>query len=70
MHDQRATPGFHAKLRTPEYYETVITTIKQHRRQVTLREVAAKLNAKSLTTPTGLIWDRQKLASFIRNNKV
>lgn len=70
MDAYKAPPGFAAKLRTPEYYEAVTTTIKLHRRTVTLREVAARLNAKNLTTPSGLIWNRQRLACFIRNSKI
>ncbi|MBQ5946409.1 hypothetical protein [Massilia sp. ST3] len=70
MDAYKAPPGFAAKLRLPEYYEAVTTTIKLHRRTITLREVAAKLNAKNLTTPAGRVWTRQNLASFIRNNNI
>lgn len=70
MDDYKAAPGFHARLRLPLYYEIVATTVRQLRRTTTLREMAVQLNAKQLTSPTGKPWDRQKLASFIRNNNI
>jgi hypothetical protein len=69
MHD-RATPAFHGKLRQPAYYEALTTQIKLHRRSITLRQLAEKLNAKLLTTPTGLFWNRARLANFIRNTGI
>lgn len=70
MHEERATPAFHGKLRQPEFYEAAVTIIKRHRRLVTLREVAEKLNAANLTTPTGLSWNRARLANFIIGNSI
>lgn len=69
MHD-RAAPAFHGKHRLPAYYEALATQIKLHRRTITLRELAEKLNAARLTTPTGLLWDRARLANHIRNSNI
>ena len=70
MYDQRATPAFHGRLRQPDFYAAVVAVIKRHRRLMTLREVATKLNAASLTTPTGLSWNRARLANFIIGNNI
>lgn len=70
MGDQKATPAFHGKLRTADFYEAVNTTIRQHRRTATLREIAEKLNAKLLTTPSGLVWSRSRVANYLRNTGI
>lgn len=70
MYEKRATPAFHGRLRQPDFYTAAVTIIKQHRRLMTLREVAEKLNAASLTTPTGLSWNRARLANFIIGNGI
>ena len=68
--DDRVAPAFHGKQRSAAYYENLTTQIKLHRRTMTLRELAERFNSKLMTTPTGLIWNRARLANFIRNSNI
>lgn len=65
-----AIPAFAGKARTESYYETVNQTIRALRRMVTNREIASRLNAKSLTTPRGNLWNRERVAQYIRNQGI
>lgn len=66
---QNAAPGFGSKLKTPEYYSQVQDIIAVLRGHSTLRVIASHLNAQNFTTPSGLAWSRDRLATFLKQNK-
>ncbi|RNF30683.1 hypothetical protein NM04_11215 [Massilia aurea] len=66
----KAAPAFAGKLRTESYYITTDATIRSLRRTVTNREMAERLNAKNMTTPSGKVWDRQRVAQYIRSRAI
>jgi hypothetical protein len=67
---QNAAPGFGQKLKTPDYYAQVRDIIAVLRGHSTLRTIAAHLTAQGFATPTGLPFTRDRLATFLKQNKL
>jgi len=65
-----ATPAFHGKLRTPEFYANITRIIRAGGRITRLRTHAERLNALGLTTPSGLPWTKERVRNFIRNTNL
>ena len=66
---QNAAPGFGSKLKNDEYYSQVQSIIAVLRGRSTLRTIALALNEQGFTTPTGLPFTRDRLATFLKQNK-
>lgn len=67
---QNAAPGFGSKLKTEDYYSQVQAIIAVLRGHSTLRTIASHLTAQGFTTPSGLAWTRDRLATFLKQNKI
>jgi hypothetical protein len=67
---QNASPTFGGKLKTNDYYTQVREIIAVLRGRSTLRTIAAHLNSQGFRTPTDLIWTRDRLATFLKQNKL
>lgn len=67
MSTLQAKPEFGAKKMLPEYYTTVNSIIAVLRPVATLRVMAEHLNNAGLSTPSGLPFDRQRLAAYLRS---
>ncbi|MQA37849.1 hypothetical protein [Rugamonas aquatica] len=63
----QAPPTFGGKLNNDRYYEAVMNTINALRPASSLRAIANHLTAAGFLTPTGLPWNRLRVAAFIRN---
>lgn len=61
-------PQFGAKLKPAQYYTTVRDIYNTLRPVASLRVISQHLNAANLTTPTGLPFNRVRLANFIRGS--
>jgi hypothetical protein len=66
---QIASPAFGGKLKTDEYYIQVRDIIRVMHGYSTLRRIALTLNEQGFTTPTGLPFTRDRLATFMKQNK-
>jgi hypothetical protein len=69
MSVQNAVPGFGKPLRNADYYALVDEVTDGLRPFATLRSIAAKLNEQGLQTPSGLIWNRERVAQYLRHRK-
>jgi hypothetical protein len=67
---QNQQPAFGGKLKTPAFYDAVNSCIRVLRPYSTLRTIANHLNSVGLKTATGLIWNRERLANYIRNTSL
>jgi hypothetical protein len=67
MSTQLAPPSFGGKLNTSSYYANVNSIISVLRGASTLRTIAAHLNGMGFLTPSGLVWSRERVATYIRN---
>ena len=65
-----ATPAFDGKRKTTQYYEAVNGIIKALRPASTLRTIAQHLNSAGFLTPSDLIWDRTRVASYLRSSAI
>jgi hypothetical protein len=65
-----AIPQFGGKLDTAAYYDAVTSIIKVMRPMATLRTVADHLKLAGFVTPSGLTWNRERLANFLRSTAV
>lgn len=63
-------PTFGGRLNTPQYYSSVDSICRMLRPAATLRTIANHLNAAGFKTPSGLIWDRQRVANYLRNKSI
>jgi hypothetical protein len=63
----QAKPAFGAKKMLPEYYSAVNSILAVLRPVATLRVMAAHLNNAGYSTPSGLPFDRQRLAAYLRS---
>lgn len=63
-------PRFGGKLLSAEFYSQLDSVILSMRPHTTQRAIANRLNELSLTTPTGLPFNRNRLAAYIRNAKL
>lgn len=70
FYNSMAAPSFHGKLRTPEFYTAISSVIKANGRMTTLRKHAERLNQLGLTTPSGLVWNRDRVRNFIKNTNL
>jgi hypothetical protein len=60
-------PTFGGRLRASAYYDQVLAFITPLRETLTLNAICTALNTAGLTTPSGLIWNKVRLANFIRS---
>lgn len=65
-----ATPQFGGKLNTAAYYDSINSIIKVMRPMATLRTVASHLNTAQFLTPSGLTWNRERLANYLRSTAI
>ena len=62
----QSRPSFGGKLKQPEFYASVDSILAVLRPTATLRVMAEHLNRAGFTTPSGLIWTRSRVASYLR----
>lgn len=65
-----AKPAFGGKKKTDQYYDAVNGIIKVLRSASTLRTIAQHLNSAGFRTPSDLIWDRQRVATYLRSTAI
>lgn len=70
MLDAPVRPQFGGKLRSDEYFSAVNTVIATLRNRATLRTICLHLNALNLTTPSGLEFNRARLANYLQQNEI
>lgn len=61
--------SFGGKHQPDTYYQEVLAFIFKLKPVSTLRSLSDALNEAGFTTPTGLAWDKPRLANFIRVEK-
>ena len=59
-------PTFGGRLRASAYYTQVLSFVTPLRETQTLSAICAALNTAGLTTPSGLAWNKVRLANFLR----
>lgn len=62
-------PSFGGRLQADAYYSQISQVIGTLRNVASLNTIAAHLNAQSLTTPTGLPFNRERVRAFLRQSK-
>lgn len=62
-----AIPGFGTPKRTPEYYAQVSAIIAVLRPYSTLRTISNHLNAQGFRAPSGMEFNKQAVANFMRS---
>lgn len=67
MQNLKAVPAFAGRVCVPAYYAAVSAIYRHMRDKFTLRQICFQLNAENYRTPTGLEWNRSRLANFIKN---
>jgi hypothetical protein len=67
---QQAIPAFGKALRTPDFYFTVDGIILVLRPMSTLRTIATHLNGLGIRTASGLEWNRERVAQYIRHRNL
>lgn len=65
-----AAPGFGQRLHTADYYSAIKAMLGVLRPLSSLRTIADHLNRQGFSTPTGLPFTRDRVATFIRSNPV
>jgi hypothetical protein len=70
MHALQAKPAFGGKKKTNQYYEACNGIINVLRSTSTLRTIAQHLNSAGFRTPSDLIWDRQRVATYLRSTAI
>ncbi|KFC67751.1 hypothetical protein FG94_02888 [Massilia sp. LC238] len=63
-------PSFGGRLRTEAYYTKTSNVIRILRGRSSLRIISQHLNSQGFTTPTGLPFTRDRLARYIKSNKI
>jgi hypothetical protein len=63
-------PSFGGRLRTENYYTNISNVIRILRGRSSLRVIAMHLNSQGFTTPTGLPFNRDRLARYIKSNTI
>jgi hypothetical protein len=63
-----AAPGYGAKLKMPEFYALLNSTINVLRGRVSLAVIAQHLANQKLETPSGKDWTKDRLASYLKSN--
>jgi hypothetical protein len=67
---QKRIPGFGQKLMNDDYFVAVNSIIAVLRPHSTLRTIAGALAQQGFTTPSGLPFTRERLASYLKMNKL
>ncbi|MFS2017388.1 hypothetical protein ACEN88_12520 [Massilia sp. CT11-108] len=67
---KNAIPAFGMPLRNADYYTMVDEVITALRPHSTLRSIAARLNEQQFETPSGLIWNRERVSQYIRHRGI
>jgi hypothetical protein len=67
MSTLQATPSFGGRLNNQSYYDAVSGIIRVLRPASSLRIIANHLNKAQFLTPSGLPWNRDRVANFLRN---
>lgn len=67
---QNATPAFGGKRKTDDYYASVNAIIRVLRPKATLRTIASHLSAAGFKTPSDLVWNRERVANYLRNTSI
>jgi hypothetical protein len=62
-------PGFGTPLQAPSYYEKVSEIVSSLRPYSSLSTIARHLTALGYRTPTGMEFDKQNVANFIRSRQ-
>jgi hypothetical protein len=70
MSTLHAKPGFGTPKMLPTYYEQCDGIIRVLRPMATLRVIAEHLTKAGFFTPNGYPWDRQKVATYLRNRSI
>lgn len=60
-------PTFGGRVRAPAYYNQILAFVTPLRETLTLRAICTSLNTAGLTTPSGLAWNKVRLANFLRS---
>jgi len=63
-------PAFGGRLQPDSYYESINGILRTLKPYATLRIMADKLNSCGFTTPSGKIWDRQKVSTYMRKRAI
>jgi hypothetical protein len=63
-------PKFGGKLKSDAYFKAVNSVIALLRPYSTLKTISEHLNSQHLTTPTGLPWTKQRVATYLRSNDI
>ena len=70
MSTLQAKPGFGTPKMEPAYYEMCDSIVRTLRPMATLRTIAQHLTSAGFRTPNGHSWDRQKVATYLRNRSI
>lgn len=62
-------PTFGGPLQPSTYYAEIFSFVAPLRDRITLRAICEALNNAGLTTPSGLPWNKVRLANFVRTMK-
>jgi hypothetical protein len=65
-----AKPGFGTPKMAPAYYEQIDGILRVLRPMSTLRVIAQHLTNAGFRTPLGHVWDRQKVATYLRSRSI
>lgn len=66
MTTPQSRPQFGGKLKQAAYYSSVNSILSVLRPTATLRVMSEHLNRAGFTTPSGLVWTRSRVASYLR----
>jgi hypothetical protein len=64
------SPSFGGKLQSPAYYAGCNSIIATLRKMATLRTISNHLNRAGFLTPTGLEWNKDRLANYLRSTAI
>lgn len=70
MSETYARPSFGGKSRPDDYYAQLNSIIATLRHTASQATIAAHLNKCGFRTPRGLLFDRQRLANYLRNTGI
>lgn len=70
MDATNAVPAFGGRRKTEAYYTMVSNIVRVLKDKASLSTISLHLNAQGLTTPTGLPFNRFRLARYIKSNTI
>lgn len=70
MLNPQARPAFASKKMQPAYYAQITAYVQSLQPTKTLRQIADLLNQAGYRSPTGLPFDRQRVANIMRSRSV